>query len=140
MCYKQRMTISFLCVGIAFLLIYVPRVFVARAQARCPEGYDNLNPRAQQAQLDERGARARAAHANAFESFAPFAAAVIIAHLGKADPQLTTVFALIHVGARAVYPFLYIAGKGSLRSLIWMIGFAATGALFTLPLLRSPSV
>lgn len=130
------MNIPFLCVGIAFLLIYLPRVFVARAQARRPEGYDNVNPRAQQAQLDERGARAQAAHANAFESFAPFAAAVIVAHLGKADPELTTVFALTHVGARAIYPFVYIAGKGSLRTLIWMVGFAATGALFVLPLLR----
>lgn len=51
------MTIPFICVLIAFVLIYVPRVFVATAQAKQPEGLDNRNPRAQQAKLTGLGAR-----------------------------------------------------------------------------------
>lgn len=45
------MTIPFACVLVAFLLIYIPRLFVAAAQARQPEGFDNKNPRDQQSKL-----------------------------------------------------------------------------------------
>jgi uncharacterized MAPEG superfamily protein len=53
------MTIPFICVGVAFLLIYFPRLFVIAAQARQPEGYDNRNPRDQQARLTGWGRRRR---------------------------------------------------------------------------------
>ena len=129
-----RMSVALLCVGIAFLLIYLPKIPLSMAQAKAPGGYDNLNPREQQAKLTGWGARARNAHANAFEAFPPFAAAVLVATVAKGDPHWTDILALVHVGARSVYPLVYIANLGALRSLVWLVGFAATAGLFALPL------
>src|SRR4051812_45053902 len=98
------MTLPLFCVFIAFVLIYVPRVFVFRAQAKQPEGFDNKHPRDQQTRLPDWGRRAQAAHNNAFESFAPFAAAVLVAHVAGADPRISSLLALTYVGARMFYP------------------------------------
>jgi uncharacterized MAPEG superfamily protein len=126
------MTIPLLCIFIAFILIYVPRVIVARDQARQPEGFDNRNPRDQQARLTGAGKRAHAAHQNALEGFAPFAAAVFTAHLTGADPRWSSILAVTYVAARVVYIGVYLADKAPLRSAVWMIGFLATGGLFLL--------
>jgi uncharacterized MAPEG superfamily protein len=128
------MTTPLICILVAFLLIFLPKFPIAIAQARLPGGYDNKDPRAQQAALTGWGARARNAHANAFESFAPFAAAVLVAHLAHADPGWSAILALVHVGARTAYPFVYLANLGMLRSAVWTVGFAATVGLFILPL------
>ena len=53
-----------LCLPVALVLVYAPRFVVARAMAQQPEGYNNAEPRAQQAQLTGVGRRAAAAHAN----------------------------------------------------------------------------
>jgi uncharacterized MAPEG superfamily protein len=132
------MTIPFICVAIAYLLIFIPRMMVAKAMSQRPEGYNNKDPRLQQRQLDPRGTRAAAAEANGFESFAPFAAAVIICHLGGGNPNVAAAAAVIHIGARAIYPFFYVSGRSSARSAIWMVATAATLALFTLPVDESP--
>ncbi len=126
------MTVPFACVAVAFLLIYLPRIFSLAGQRRRPEGWDNNNPRAQQALLTGWAGRARDAHANAFESFAPFAAAVIVAHLSHADPTWSARLAVTHVVARTAYPFIYIADIAPLRSSVWFIGLVATIGLFVL--------
>jgi uncharacterized MAPEG superfamily protein len=120
----------------AFLLIFVPRMVVARAQARVPGGYDNAMPREQQAKLDPVGKRAQGAHMNAFESFAPFAAAVLLA-MTQAPHRAETIglLAAAHVGLRVLYTALYIGNKPSARSGVWMLATLATIALFVLPLL-----
>jgi uncharacterized MAPEG superfamily protein len=125
-----------LCVGIAFLLIFLPKIPLSIAQARQAGGYDNLNPREQQANLAGWGARARNAHANGFESFPPFAAGVIVAYLGHANERWTTILAVVYLAARTLYPFVYMANLGTLRSLVWGVGFAATAGLFALPLFQ----
>lgn len=129
----ERVTIPFVCVLIAFLLIYLPKIPLSVAMAKEGAGYDNKSPREQQARLTGWGARARAAHMNAFESFPPFAAAVVIAHLAKADPVWSAKLAIAHVAARTVYPLIYMANLGTLRSLVWGVGFLATIGLFVLP-------
>jgi uncharacterized MAPEG superfamily protein len=129
-------TTPFVCVAIAFLLIYFPKIPLSYAMAKEGAGYDNKSPREQQARLTGWGARARAAHMNAFEAFPPFAAAVIVAHLAGADPAWSTRLALAHVVARTFYPLIYMANLGTLRSLVWGVGFAATIGLFALPLLK----
>lgn len=126
------MSIPFICVLIAFILIYVPRVFVAAAQTKEPEGLDNRNPRAQQAKLTGLGARAQAAHLNSFEGFAPFAAAVVIAHLAGADATWSAILASIYVGSRAVYIGAYLGDIPTARSLIWMVGLLSILGLFLL--------
>ncbi len=126
------MNIPFFCVFLAYLSVYVPKFAIARSQARLPGGYDNNNPRDQLAKLDEEGRRGLAAHNNAFESFPMFAAAVILATLAKVPLDTVEPLCAVHVVARYLYPFAYIAGKGSLRSAIWGIGFFAAMALFVL--------
>jgi len=127
-------TIPLVCVGIAFLLVYLPKVPLSIAMAKQPEGYDNENPRAQQAKLTGWGERARNAHANAFESFPAFAAAVLVAHLAHADAKWSANLAIAYCAARAIYPVVYMANLGTLRSAVWTVGFGATCALFALPL------
>jgi uncharacterized MAPEG superfamily protein len=124
------MTTALLCVFFAFVLIYLPKIPLSVAMAKSPGGYDNRQPRDQQAALEGWGKRAAAAHANGFESFAPFAAAVFTAHLAHVDPQTSALLAIVHVAARALYPIAYIANIHVLRSTIWFIGFGATAGLF----------
>jgi len=127
------MTIPFACVLAYFAIIYLTRMPVAFAQAKDPKGYDNRHPRDQQARFTGWGRRAQAAHQNGFEMFAPFAAAVIIAHLTGVDPRWSTYLSLGFVATRALYPILYIANLASLRSLVWIAGFGCVCALYALP-------
>ncbi len=127
------MTTPFICVLIAFLLIYVAKVPMAVAMAKQPGGYDNKHPREQQAKLEGMGARARAAHSNGFEAFAPFAAAVLVAHAAGATDHRATILSVAFVVARALYLGAYLANLDALRSAIWGIGFLCTAALFCLP-------
>lgn len=128
------MTVPLFCVALAYALVWVPRLVVTRAQALQPEGYDNAHPRDQQARLEGWGKRAQAAHMNAFEAFAPFAASVFVAHLGKADAAWTARLAVAFVALRCVYTFAYIGNVPTLRSLVWLAGTGCTTALFLLPL------
>lgn len=126
------MTTPFICVLVAFVLIYVPRFFVAAAQAKLPEGFDNRHPRAQQAKLTGLGARAQGAHLNSIEGFAPFAAAVGVAHLAGADPGWSSTLALGYVALRALYIAFYLTDIAVARSLAWFLGFGTTVGLFIL--------
>jgi uncharacterized MAPEG superfamily protein len=125
-------SIPLLSVFIAFLLIYLPKIPLSVAMAKSRGGYDDRHPRDQQAALEGWGRRAAAAHANGFESFAPFAAAVLVAHVAKADQHTSAMLSVAHVVARAIYPIAYIAGIHVLRSTIWFVGFCSTVALFVL--------
>lgn len=123
-------------VPIALALIYVPRMFVARAQAMLPGGYDNADPRAQQARLEGLGRRAQGAHMNGFEAFAPFAAAVILCEVLGAARAWTDRLAIAFVVARCVYVALYLGNKSTARSSVWGLGFLSTLGLYLLPWLR----
>jgi len=132
------MNIPFLCVGIAFFMLFLTKIPVAIAMRK--EGhYDNHHPRDQQARLTDWGRRALAAHQNAFESFAPFAAAVIIAKIGGGDPVWSARLAVAFIVARVAYTWLYLADSPSLRSSVWMLGTLATLALFLLGIFGSPA-
>ncbi|HKX12689.1 MAG TPA: MAPEG family protein [bacterium] len=130
------MNIPFLCVALAFLLLYLTKIPLAVAMGRSRGGYDNRHPRDQQAALEGWGRRALAAHQNAFEAFAPFAAAVLVAHAAGADPVWSARLALLFIAARIVYTCLYLANQASLRSTVWMIGTLCTAGLFYLAIFR----
>jgi uncharacterized MAPEG superfamily protein len=121
------------CVPVALLLIYVPRLAVARAQAQLPEGYDNANPRDQQARLSGLGKRAQGAHLNAFEAFPAFAAAVILCEVLGCNRTYENALAIGFVALRSVYIALYLGDKPSARSSVWGLGFLATLGLYLLP-------
>lgn len=124
------MTTPLWCIGVAWILIFVPRPIVAAGQARQPEGYDNRDPRDQQARLSGAPRRALAAHQNALEGFPPFAAAVLVAHLTGANPTIAAALAITYCASRVLYTAFYITGQGTLRSLVWGVGATATAALF----------
>lgn len=128
------MTIPFLCIFLAFLLNMVSKAPVAIAMAWQDGGYDNKNPRVQQAELVGWGRRAVAAHLNGFEAFPAFAAAVLVAAASGADPGWTSRLAVAFVIARVFYIPLYIFNLDLLRSAVWTVGLVATGCLFLLPL------
>ena len=126
------MTTPFVCVLAAFVLIWVARVPVFVALARADQDFDNELPPRQLAQLEGFGARAVAAHRGLLESFAPFAAAVVIAHLAGADPRRSAVLAVAFVVAQLVYVVAYLGNVDYLRSLVWLVGFLTILGLFAL--------
>lgn len=114
----------------AFVLIYAPRFVVSREMKAQAGGYDNKDPRGQQARLEGRGKRAVAAHLNSFEAFAPFAAAVLAA--GQRGVSLTVMAILcgLFCAVRTVYIVAYIADNAKLRSGMWALGMVCITALF----------
>jgi len=127
------MTVPFACVFIAFVVMYLTKAPLALAQHRLPGGYDNRHPREQQATVQGWGRRALAAHQNSFETFAPFAAGVIIAHLAGAAELPSAVCAIVFVVSRVAYVALYLADLHVLRTSVWTVGFLATAGLYLLP-------
>ncbi|MQP76561.1 hypothetical protein CQ393_11740 [Stenotrophomonas sp. MYb238] len=127
------MSTAYWCVLIAALL---PYVWIAIAKVR--PGYNNRNPRAWAARSDNYLVqRANAAHLNAFENFAPFAAGVVLAQLAGVEAQLINQLAIAFVVFRVLHGLLYVGDKPPLRSLAWLGGFACAAALIVLAALRA---
>ncbi|WP_394203199.1 MAPEG family protein [Shewanella waksmanii] len=119
------MTILLTCLFIAMLLPYLAKGPVAVAMAKLG-GYDNNHPREQQAKLTGFGARAVAGHQNAFESLLIFGLAVVtVIAAGKVN-EVAEIAAIVHVVARIAYQLLYLADKGTLRSLSWFVAIIAS--------------
>ena len=76
------------------------------------------------------GERANRAHLNAVESFAPFAALVLIAHVaGKADGT-TAFWAMAFFWLRLAHAVVYWLALPYVRTLIFTLGWIAVVALF----------
>lgn len=121
------MTLPYLCILVAYGLIYLPRfAVVTPAMLRSEGGYDNAEPREQQKSLEGASRRALAAHHHGFEAFAPFAASVLMAQLGGASVEVITRWSLTFVVARAVHMFAYVAGWHPIRSLAFAVTMAST--------------
>lgn len=125
----------FLCVFAAWVLIYLPLFVSMQARKKLPGGFDNNHPREQLAKLEGPAKRAVAAHQNAHENFAPFAASVFVAHLGHANPAVVSGAAIAFVVLRTAYPLFYVFDVASARSVTWMLGMVCTALLFLSPLL-----
>lgn len=117
-----------LCLFIAATLPYVAKIPVAWAMHQLG-GYDNNHPRSQQEKLDGFGARALAAHQNAFESLILFAIAILLALVTGNQSEMIVSLAIVHVISRVIYNLLYLLNIGVLRSLIWGVGI---GCSFTI--------
>lgn len=118
---------AYWCVLIAALLPYVWVIF---AKAGAP-GYANRNPRAWIAsqQDNDRIQRAYAAHLNAFEAFAPFAAGVLLAQLAGVDHGRIALLSVLFVAARVLHGLFYLANVPLARSATWGAGFLCVLAL-----------
>lgn len=120
------MNIAYGCILVAALLPYAWIVIAKRRGTR----YNNRDPRPWLAKQDNPLVqRANAAHLNAFEAFAPFAAAVLMAQLAGLPSGFVNTLALVFVGCRVLHGICYIAGWHWLRSLAWLGGFASVAWL-----------
>jgi uncharacterized MAPEG superfamily protein len=127
------MTIAYLCILVAALLPYV-WVGIAKFGGK---RYDNRDPRGWLAKQDDpRTHRAYSAQLNAFEAFAPFAAAVLMAQLAGVDPTRITQLALVFVALRVLHGLFYVGNKPTFRSLIWSAALLCVIALMVLAIAR----
>ena len=121
--------VPYIAILIAFVQIHLPRQLVSNEMKKLDGGYDNRDPRGQQQKLEGRGKRALGAHHNGFESFAPFAVAILMCAQRGASIDLVAWLAIAFVAVRTVFIAAYIADKSTLRSSMWTLGMLATGAL-----------
>jgi uncharacterized MAPEG superfamily protein len=127
------MTIPFWCLFITVLIPYVlAGIGVAQRQAQLGS-VDNKDWRKNQLPaLTGLGSRVYAAQANTWEAVALFTAAVTVAHLAGADPESSTLAAILFLAARVLHTVLYLADLDKLRSLIFVVGFGSCMWLFGL--------
>ena len=76
------------------------------------------------------GLRANRAHLNAVESFAPFAALVLIAHVAGRENGMTAFWTIAFFWLRVVHAVVYLAGFPYVRTLAFVLGFVAVCGLF----------
>jgi len=114
------MTTLIWCLFIAALLPLLAKGPVAFAMNKLG-GYNNNHPREQQSKLTGFGARALAAHQNAFESFIIFAPAVLLAIATHHTGENIALLAIVHVCARVAYNIFYLMNIDKLRSLVWFV-------------------
>ena len=123
------MSVAYWCILVAAILPYVFTVIAKRSGER----YDNRDPRGWLSrQQNPVSIRAYAAELNAFEAFAPFAAAVLMAQLAGVDGGLVSLLALAFVGFRVLHGILYLAGRHLLRSAAWAGGYLCVLALMVM--------
>lgn len=119
------MNIIFTTLFIAMLLPFLAKAPLVIAMNRQPGGYNNRNPRKQQASLTGFGERATAAHYNSFEALIVYACAVfIVAYTGTVD-STTIALAWVFVASRVLYLICYWYNHSTIRSLIWLAGMVA---------------
>jgi uncharacterized MAPEG superfamily protein len=126
------MSVAYWCILVAAVLPYA-WVTIAKRGPR----YDNRDPRRwMEKQEDPRARRANAAHLNAFEAFAPFAASVLMAQAAGVEAGLVAALSLAFVALRIVHGVCYLTGVHLLRSLAWLGGFACVLWLMAAAALR----
>lgn len=127
------MSIAYWCVLVAALL---PYVWVGFAKGGASD-YNNKDPRGWVAkQQSYRIRNANAAHLNAFEAFAPFAIAVLMAQFTQVDAQRVAWLAIAFIAFRILHGVFYLTGTHLFRSLVWFLGLGCVVALMASAALR----
>jgi uncharacterized MAPEG superfamily protein len=83
---------------------------------------DNAHPRIQAAKLEGKGARAYAAHQNAFEALGVYAPAVLVAHVTHANLMHSTILSIVWVVCRFLHGILYLNNVDKARSAMFAFG------------------
>ncbi len=91
-----------------------------------PENYADPTPRP----VPLWGKRADRVYLNAVESFAPFAALVIVAHLTGKLNDMTAFWAAAFFWLRAAHAVVYWLGLPYIRTLVFTLGFVCVAGLF----------
>ena len=128
------MSIAYWCILVAAVLPYL-WAGVGRFGLR---GYDNRDPRGwSAAQTLPRAKRGYAAHLNAFEAFAPFAASVLAAQAAGVDPGRIATLSIVFIACRILHGVFYLADLHALRSLSWAGGLGCVLALLAQAALKA---
>lgn len=126
------MTTPFWCLLIALLIPIVLALVGSYFRFSQLGTLDNKHPRLQAAKLEGTGSRAYAAQQNAWEAFAMFTAAVVVAHLADADPGRSATAAEVFIGARVLHPIFYLANIDSVRTVTFFASLGSCIWLFVL--------
>ncbi len=111
----------------------LPIVWVVVAKVKSGYGIeDNKNPREFLDRSKGVALRAKWAQDNAWESFAPFAAAVIIAHYCQVDATRIDLIASLFIVMRIFHGLSYLADNSKTRSIVWFIAMSCNVTLYIL--------
>ena len=121
------MTFAYVCIVIALML---PMIWAGIAKKESQVPINNNAPRDHILHLQGRAKNAYGAEQNSYESFPPFAIAVIVAHLTGGTQLTIDILAGLYIASRLMYGVFYLQGKGTLRSATFMVGLIATISLF----------
>jgi uncharacterized MAPEG superfamily protein len=91
-----------------------------------PKNYTDPAPRP----LPSWGRRADRTYINAIETFAPFAALVIVIHLAGKANAATAFWAMSYFWLRLAHAVVYLFGIPFVRTLIFTLGYVAIVGLF----------
>ena len=124
------MTTPFWCLLVVIVIPYVLSGVGGYYKARQFGTLDSKYPRAQSAKAEGVAARAVAAQANAWEAVPVFASAVLVAHLGGADPGRSAMLSLLYLAARGLHAVCYLGNWDMARSGVFLVSLGLAIALF----------
>lgn len=124
------MTIAELTV-LGAVLLYL--LTVAPAKAFGFRTFDNANPRDPSFYTPGIRARALGAHLNGIETFAFFAAAVLLAEFRNQPQHWIDSLAVAFLMVRFAYVLAYLSDRPTLRTVLWNLGFLVNTAIFLMP-------
>ena len=76
------------------------------------------------------GKRADRTYLNAVESFAPFAALVIVAHLAGKANEMTALWSMAFFWLRVAHALVYLLGVPYIRTIVFTAGFVCVAGIF----------
>jgi uncharacterized MAPEG superfamily protein len=91
-----------------------------------PENYIDPTPRP----LPDWGKRANRTYVNAVETFAPFAALVIVAHLAGKANAMTAFWASCYFWLRLAHAVVFLFGLPLVRTILFTLGYIAVAGIF----------
>jgi uncharacterized MAPEG superfamily protein len=124
------MTLTLWTLPIASLLPYVWFTLANVLRKQEFGELDNHHPRLQQARQTQRGARAHAASANAFEALAVYAPAVLVAHLFAPGSTRAPLLAAGWVTLRILHGLFYVSDKPGARTACFAFASLCSLALY----------
>lgn len=91
-----------------------------------PQNYVDPTPRP----LPFWGKRADRTYLNAVETFAPFAALVLVAHVAGKSNAMTAFWAMAFFWLRVIHAVVYLAAIPYIRTLVFTLGFVCVAGIF----------
>jgi uncharacterized MAPEG superfamily protein len=131
------MTIAIFCILISALMPLACAAIAKSGTFKTPRkegGYDNLDPRAWEDKQEGWRKWATNAQANSWEALPFFGMAVIVSHILGIIGWLPNTLAVTFIVLRSLYIYLYVTGKQSARSMVWMLALFVNIVLFLLPI------